>query len=283
MSKALIAIVFSIVGALSFSGQAHAQASLPRIVTIIDTVTLPTKVPRAHERMRAKLESALAVKGLTLAQAILPAACGRTADCLSKVAKLAGSSHVLRLSGEGNSESGYNVTLELFSTPENQIRTNAAYCDLCNVDSLAEIVKRMGMEMLNSAEEAASKARQSRLSAQPVPLPTPPRTSPNLVSSPVPSRSESISWLPWTVAGTGAAVALYGAWVLHKEGAGSGSCSLSHDPTTCDHYSARGLGLGTAIGGGVVFLAGTLWGIISLNRSTSVSASPNHVAVNVRF
>jgi hypothetical protein len=233
--------------------------------------------------MRAKLESALATKGWTLAQAAPPAACGHSADCLLKVAKQAGSAYALRLSGEGNSENGYNVTLDLFSTSENQMRTNAAYCDLCNVDSLAEIVKRMGMEMLDSAEEVAAKARQSRLSPPAAPPPKRPETIPHLVSPPAAPRSESASWVPWTLVVAGAAVGGYGLWVLHQDGAASGSCSPTHDPTTCDHYSGRGLGLGTAIGGGAVFLGGAIWGIASLFRSTSVSASPNHVAVNVRF
>lgn len=281
-------MVFPLAGALFFPGQAQAQAPSPRTVSLVDTVTLPKKVPRAHERMRAKLESVLTGKGWTLAVAIPPAGCEPATECLPKVAKQTGSKHVLLLSGEGNSENGYNVTLRLFSTAENQMRTNAAYCDLCNVDSLAEIIKRMGMEMLNSAEEAASKAQQSQPALPlPAPLsappPEPPKTAANLVSPPVTSRSGSVSWLPWTLAGTGAAVALYGAWVLHKEGEGSGSCSPTHDPTTCDHYSARGLGLGTTIGGGLVFVAGTMWGLATLTRSTSVSASPNHVSFNVRF
>jgi hypothetical protein len=233
--------------------------------------------------MRAKLESTLVAKGWTLAQAVPSAACGHTADCLTRVAKQAGSAYALRLSGEGNSENGYNVTLELFSTSENQTRTNAAYCDLCNVDSLAEIVKRMGMEMLDSAEEAATKAHQSRLLPPPAPPPKPPEMAPSLVAPPVTPQPESVSWVPWTLVAAGAAVGGYGLWVLHKDGTASGSCSPTHDPTTCDHYSGRGLGLGTAIGGGAVLLGGAIWGITSLFRSTSVSASPNHVAVNVRF
>lgn len=284
MSKALIVIVFSLIVALAFDGQAQAQTWPPRTVTVVDNVTLPARVPRAHERMRAKLESALSAEGWAVVQALPHTACSHSADCLPKVAKQAGSSYALRLSGEGNSENGYNVTLDLFSTADNQVRTNAAYCDLCNVDSLAEIVKRMGMEMFTTAEKAATKPRLNRTALSPAPAPTPAKPTPNLVAQPMPKQeSGSATWVPWTLVGAGAVVTGYGLWALHKDGSASGSCSPTHDPTTCDRYSARGLGLGTAIGGGVVLLTGAIWGIISLTSSTSVSASPKHVAINVRF
>jgi hypothetical protein len=280
--KVLIAMVFFLVGAAALSGQAQAQP-LSRTVILVDTVSLPTKVPRAHERMRAKLEATLAARGWVLAQVVPPSACVRTADCLPKVAKQASAGYALRLSGEGNSENGYNVTLDLFSAADGQMRTNAAYCDLCNVDSLAEILKRMGMEMLDSAEETAAKASQSRV-AQPVaPPPKPPQAAPSLVSPPAAPEPESVSWVPWTLVAAGAAAGAYGFWALHKDGERSGSCSPTHDPTTCERYSGRGLGIGAALGGGALFLGGAIWGVTSLLRSASVSASPNHVALNVRF
>jgi hypothetical protein len=268
--------------------QAPTSTSPPHKVAVVDSVKFITAgIPKTiHERERflVTFTRSMGEKGWTAIEASTDGPCSTSPDCLPKVGQRTGSKYVLRITGEGNLKLGYTLHLDLYSSATTHTQRTTAFCDICGTDRMAEIASDFTLELVT----AATKEEQS-LKAGPIPIPThlsPPVTnSPTRTAvvtrpplSPVPSQPSKLdAWLPWTMIGVGALGMAYGGWALHK----NGDCSdpiLSEPGATCHRIASNGIGALAMTGGGLLFLAGTLWEI-----SASLSASPNHVALNMRF
>ncbi len=288
MRKILLAILILTIG-WSVSREATAQPL--RTVAFIDAVKFPPKAKQAHLRLRAALEESFSVKSWFLAETGRPIEdCGATSQCLAKVASDTGTQYVLRIAGKKSQEYAYDMTLDLYSTVLGGMRSSLATCDICDPGRMAEVASKAAVELLVSAakEEAGlrERAKQTALSSAP-PLvsqaPTPPPTAfvvPPAVSVTAPANR---SWIPWALIGVGVVGVGYGGWALHEDGKSAGSCSPTRVPTTCNQYSFGAVGLVSLVGGGLLATAGVIWEITTLTHATTISASPNHVALNVRF
>lgn len=284
--KYLLAILLSLPG---WFASAAAVAQPLRTVAVIDAVKFPAKAKQAHERLRATLEESMAAKNWYLVQMRPIADCGSTTECLGKVATDNGTKYVLRLSGNRTQDDGYDITLELYQVATAHIQRSGAYCDYCDLPRINEVTSHSVMAMLSNAlkEEADLKAaKQAALAPAPLPLPAvapSPTAPPNITTPPVVPAAKSMSWVPWVFVGVGAVVLGYGASAIHENGKSTGTCSPMHVPATCDHYSSQTLGIATAVGGALVAATGFVWLALTPSRSTTVSLSPSHVTLNLRF
>jgi hypothetical protein len=257
-----------------------------RTFTVVDAIKFPPKVKQAHERLREALVEALAPKSWFPADISRPIAdCGGSLECLSKVAVDTNTSYVLRLSGNRAQDDGYDITLELYTTATSRVQQSGAYCDYCDIQRINEVIGKSVWELLANAmkEEAALKvARQAPPSppASPPPAvaPTPAIISPQPVVEPA-----RHVWAPWTMIGVGVAVSGYGVWAIHEDGQSTGGPSPGRPSFIQDRYSSKGQGWGCLVGGAGVAVAGAIWVLATPSHNAAISASPNHVALNVRF
>jgi hypothetical protein len=261
----------------------EAVAQPLRIVAVIDAVKFPPKATQAHDQLRSSLEEALSPKNWFLAHTNRPIAdCGGTTDCMAKVATDTNTQYVLRISGQKTRDLGYDVTLDLFTTATGSVRSSHVTCDLCDPGRLSEIASQSTAELLTIAlrEEANMREKAKRTALPPAEPPPATVVTPPSPAAPPPA---TINWMPWALAGVGAVVAGYGIWALYEDGKPTGAYSPSPAYETRNRYSSQTLGIVTATGGGLLVLGGAIWGISTMSRSTTVSVSLNHVALNVRF
>ena len=287
MYKALLTLLVGAATVLPLAREAQAQPPIARTVAFVDAVKFPPKTTQAHDRLRAALEDALAPTGWSLAQTGRPVAdCGGSMGCMTKVAKDIGTNYVLRLSGTRTQDDGYDLTLELYQSATSRIQKSGAYCDYCDVQRITEVVSRSVVEILAGALKEESDMRdKAKQSAQllPPPLAAPAQPPATLVTPPKIAEPERSSWMPWGVLAVGVLAMGYGEWMLHEDGQLSGSCSPNQSNVMCHRNSSKAIGIVGLVGGGVLATAAVLWVITTPSHSTTVSASPNHVALNVRF
>jgi hypothetical protein len=75
----------------------------------------------------------------------------------------------------------------------------------------------------------------------------------------------------------------YGGWGLYKDGKTSESCYIGQSTEKCGSYSSHALGVVSVVGGSLLAVAGVIWEITTPTHTTTVSASPTHLAFGVRF
>jgi hypothetical protein len=287
--KALLALVIIATGTSSFAAEGLKLESSPRGVVVIEAVKLPPKIPKAHERMRAGIMDALSTKGWIVVQVVDASECEKPEECLPRLAKQTGTNFVLRLSGNRTQDDGYEISLELFQSATTRIKQSEAFCDYCDIQRMTEVTGRSAVGMLNNAlkEEAEAKTRQKQLanfSSEPPPVdPSPIPALPNNIATPTTTPPSSVSWMPWAMIGTGILAFGYGSWMLYEDEKLSGNCTPSRDNVICHRNSSRFLGVTGLVGGGLLSLTGAIWLITTPSRSTAVLATPNHVALRVRF
>lgn len=286
MLKIVLPLLLTILSTQAFA-QAPSPTSPPRKVAVVDSVKFITAgIPKTiHERERflVTFTHSMGEKGWTAVEASADGPCSTSADCLPKVGQQTAAKYVLRITGEGNLKLGYTLHLDLYSSATTHTQRSTAFCDICGTDRMAEIASDFALELLTAAtkEEQSLKPGPTEISPHLSPsvtnLPAPTADLARSPVSPVPPQpSKLATWLPWTMIGVGLISAGYGAWALHKNGA----CSdpVLEPVASCHRTSSNTLGAVALTGGGVLFLAGTLWEI-----SASLSASPNRIALNVRF
>jgi hypothetical protein len=272
--------------------EAVAQQAPGSSVALVDAFKFPGKATQAHHtRLRAGIEEALAREGWSVASATTIADCGTTNECLAGVAGEHGVGYVLRISGQRSRESeyGYDVSLDLYSVVTRHVRGGNWSCDICDSKRISEIAGKAAVDLLartakeeGEIKEAAKRAALAPVSA-PIATATPRRA--DLVTPPRSTAEPShISWIPWTMIGVGALGMVYGGWALYENGKSSGSYYPPSSSTYAhDVYSSNARGLGSLIGGGALAAVGLIWLALTPSHSAAVSASPNHVALDLRF
>ena len=289
--KSQLAIVIFAAVLRLFSSEANAQPF--RGVVLVDVVKFPPKASaQAHLRLRAAMEEALTPKNWFLAPTNQPIAdCGDTSECMGKIATDTRTQYVLRVSGQKTRALGYDITLNLFTTTTGYTRSSHAACDFCDPATMSKIASDTAVEMLTSVlkeetskEEASQREKAIRATA-PVPqiaVQTPaPAPQPAIQVPPPEPQTPSRLWIPWTLVGVGAAGLIYGGMAMVESGKSSGSF-YSGSSTTYGHdtYSSKTRGISALAVGGALFATGAIWIGSSL---VSASASPNHVAISLRF
>lgn len=280
-------ILSLVLAAVSLLAREAVAQQTPRSVVLIDAFKFPAKSTQAHHsRLRAGMEDALTRDGWTVAQAPAVADCGATPECLANIARESGAGYLVRISGERSqsSEYGYEASLDLYSVAGGDVRSRNLSCDICDSKRVSEIAGKAAVDLLAKAvkEDAEVAARSTRLAPPPVAA-VPPSSGGELVTPPNATAPPShVSWVPWTLIGVGAAGIVYGGWALYKNGDSSGSPYLGAVPGH-DTYSSKALGIGTLVGGGALAVVGVTWLIVNRFGSAAVSASPNHVALDLRF
>lgn len=262
------------------------QAQPLRVVAVIDAVKFPPKAKLAHDRLRESLQETLSPKSWFLAEQRRIADCGGTIECMAKVAGDTNTDYVVRLSGRRTRNAG-ELTVELFTAKAGRIESTSVACDHCDLQGVNQATGKAVLDLLASAleDEATRKeeAKQAAAPPPPPPDPSPSEAAPAIVTPPPVAEPAPVRWLPWALIGTGAIAVGYGAWALAKNGDATGSCSDSPTATTCAHYSSSALGAGLLIGGGALLVTGTFWLLATPSHTAAVVASPNRVALHVRF
>ncbi len=281
--------VLSLILASLPAAMAGAETPTPHGIVLIDAVHLPPKVPKAHAHLRARIADTLSSKGWMVVQVVSGDDCPEPGECAPALAKETGTHYVLRLSGQRNQDDGYDVRLELFRRNKQEPRETDASCVYCTVERMAGVVGRSAVELLAAAEkdqkdeEALAKkpaAAPAAVVVVPPPAPSPP---PPMVAPPTVAPASAPTWMPWALAGVGAAAAGFGIYALARNGASTGSCSDTPIHTSCDHYSSGTLGVLSLVGGGVLLATGTVWALTTHTHTTTVAVSSNRVALHVRF
>jgi len=259
-----------------------------RKVAVLDAVKFSaarsSRNLRERERFDAAIEHILGNAGWPTVQ-VRDQTCNAGADCLPSVSQQAGADYVLRPTGEGNAQYGYNLNIEIFSATTTRILKVAAVCDLCNADRIAEMAGRFALEQLATAQsEERTLSKQRREQRDLAPPPPAPESTPNLVSTPTVAEPQHLSWIPWTMIVTGTAAIAYGAWAAYEDG---------HPTDAPYHLTARGLerqqrssktlGIATIAAGGGLAIAGTLWLLLTPSHSTAVAAGPSYASLTIRF
>lgn len=282
-----ISVMLTLAAGWLFSSQAVAQPL--RTVAVVDVVKFPAKATQAHARLRAAVEESLPSKNWFLAETSRPIAdCGMTPEGLAKVARDTSAQYVLRIFGQKNHEYGYEITLHVYSTVLAGVRSSLATCDICDPGRMAEVAGKAAGELLAGVvkEETSfkEKSKQQVVAAAPPPVaaPLPPPTAVLVTPPPVPA-ARKLDWVPWTLIGVGAVALGYGAYAIYEDGKTTGTNTVTSTGATRERYASQTLGIVGVTGGGLLALAGAIWIITTPSQAATVSLSPNHVALNVRF
>jgi hypothetical protein len=263
-----------------------------RTVAFVDAVKFPAKATQAHDGFRAALEEALSPKSWFLVQTRRPIPdCGAEPDCMAKVASESSTNYVLRITGQKSQEYGYEINLDAYSKSSALSRSSSASCDICDSTRLAELASKSALELLGNLvkDEAAMREKAKHVAAAaaavpPVAAPAPsPPPGTEIVTPPNVVEPATHGWIPWALIGTGAVAVGYGAWALAKNGDSAGSWSLASGEVGRDYYGPKTVGLISLLGGGALAATGLIWVLTSPTHTTTVLASPQHVAINVRF
>lgn len=209
--------------------------------------------------------------------------CGDGVDCLAAIAKRLGVARVIRMTGQGNAQVGYQLNVEAFRPKLARTEKGTLYCDTCNQTRAAELAAADAQKQLAAVARAAGGAEDTP--APPVvTTPTPP-SEPDLgVVAPPPSEQPaSYRWVAWTLVGTGAAAMAVGGWALSKNEGETGDIKVRDGRESRPVYSTATLGTACLIGGGVAAVAGVIWLLATPSSQAGVAASPNHIALHVRF
>jgi hypothetical protein len=269
----------------SASHEAFAQAL--RTAAFIDVVKFSAKATQAHDRFRAALEEALSPKNWFLVQTGRPIPdCGAAPDCMAKVAGDFSTNYVLRIAGQKSQEYGYEISLDAYSKSAGLSRSSFASCDICDSERLAELAGKSAVELLAGLlkDEAMLREKAKQVTPTPVAVPAPnPPPRAEIVTPPKVVELATHAWIPWALIGTGAVAVGYGAWALAKNGDSAGSWSLASGEVGRDYYGPKIVGVVSLLGGGALAATGLIWVLTSSTQTTTVLASPQHVAINVRF
>lgn len=288
MHKALLALNIGLAITFLPARQAAAQQATGS-VAFIDAFKFPAKAKQAHDRLRASMEDALSRSGWSLKQG--PADCGITNECMTKVTRETGATYVLRVSGQRSQEFGYDVSLDLYSLASGHLRGAISSCDICDSKRMSETAGKAAVDLLAKTvrEDAELREAASKQAMPPPPIAAPAPAAPApapavLIPPPQPTaESHHTSWIPWSMIGVGAIGMAYGGWALYKNGSSASYHPSSSSTYAHDTYTSNTLGVTTMVSGGLFALAGAIWLGTTPSHAIAVSASPNHVALSMRF
>lgn len=209
-------------------------------------------------------------------------ACGTGVDCLAAVAKRTGASRVLRITGQGNVQDGYQLNVEAFR-PKTTRTEKSIYCETCNPARIAELAAESAQQQLAAVAREVESPTVGPSSPVVVP---PPAEGPDPTTGTPPEIEQHASyrWLTWTLLAVAVPFTAYGAWALYKNGETSNpsAAPIAGEPYR-ERLSSRTLGIVCLASGlGAALFAGVFY-ILEPTRSTSVALSPSSVDLTVRF
>ena len=279
------AIPFAL-GLLLLTAASSVFAEEQRQVAVLDLVhfngTRPARNLLEKERFESAFARSLEVAGWSVLQAT-DEGCNEGVDCLAAVAKRLGVSRVVRMTGQGNAQLGYQLNIEAFRPNLARTEKGTLYCDTCNQTRAAELAAEDAQKQLAAVARAAGSAEDTPappVLAAPEPLPEADRS---IVTPPASDQHASYRWVPWTLIGTGAAALAVGGWALYENGKTAGDVSVRDGQKGRSSYSSAAIGTACLIAGGVAVISGTIWLLATPSSQTGIAASPNHVALHVRF
>lgn len=303
MRNRLVKMVLPVMLILTGAGVAWAETggAEARQVVVGQSITFAPKAQKYRAKVWEKVETTVKDSGWAPVKVETgPNGCA-VKDCPREIAQRELVETVLSIDGNYSS-SGYSFTVKVWSKngrngSSGWVGEFGGECGVCSGSELAEAVaanvrKALAGEAERLVADAAAKVEATPTAeeksippaAAPAAESTPgPAPTANLVESRATPEPRSVAWVPWTVIGVGALAIGYGGWGLYKDGKSNGTCSAGPTAKMCDTYSSHTLGVVGLVGGGVLVMAGVIWEITTPSSTTSVSASPNHVALNVRF
>ncbi len=303
MRNRLVKMVLLVTLILTGAGVAWAETggAEAKHVVVGESIAFAPKAQKYRSKVWEKVEASVKDSGWApLKVETGPNGC-LAKDCPREIAQRELVETVLSIDGN-YSGSVYSFTVKVWSkngrNGSGWVGEFGGECAVCSGAELAEAVatnvrkalagetERLVADAAAMAEAATPTAEEKSIPAEAAPAaesapgPTP---AANLVEPPPPPESGGVAWVPWTVMGVGVLAIGYGAWGLYEDGKSTGTCSAGPTAKMCDVYSSHTLGVIGLVGGGVLVVAGVIWEITTPSSTTSVSASPNHVALSVRF
>jgi hypothetical protein len=233
------------------------------------------------ERFESAFARALESAGWSVLQAT-DETCSEGVECLGAVAKRTGVSRVIRITGQGNVQDGYQLNVEAFR-PKTARTEKSIYCETCNPARIAELAAESAQQQLAAVARETEPTKIGPSS--PVLAPAIPEEPDRSTVTPPPSEEHaSYRWVSWTLLAVAVPVTAYGAWAIYKDGERSNPAAapISGEPQR-ERSSSKTLGIAcVAAGLGAALLAGVFY-IFEPSKSTSVALSPSSVNVAVRF
>lgn len=262
-------------------------ATEPRKVVIIDGINFKTEglrtTVREADHFYDVVVQRLKDKGWSpmtppIAQALCGGA-GAGGDCLAYVVRESGAAYVLRLTGEGNLREGYSLHLEVYSSKTKHSQKSSHVCDVCLTDDIARSAAEVSLGLLADAvkDDADTKREIEQQAASANATET--RA---LKTAPPVSEPRHLSWIPWSMVGVGVIGVALGAWWLHEDGQSKGFQATS-PVISNDYYSSQSVGITSLVGGLALLAGGAVWLALTPSSTVSVSASPSHVALGLRY
>ncbi len=271
---------------LIFTTTSSVSAEEQRQVAVLDLVHFNgTRAARnllEKERFESAFARSLESAGWLVVQAT-DESCGEGVDCLAAIAKRLGVARVIRITGQGNAQLGYQLNVEAFRPKLARTEKGTLYCDTCNQTRAAELAADDAQKQLAAVARAAGGAEDTPappVLAAPEPLPEPDRS---IITPPATEQHASSRWIPWTLIGAGAAAMAVGGWALYENNKAAGDVSVRDGQKGRPNYSSATIGTACLIAGGAAVISGTIWLLATPSSQTGIAASPNHVALHVRF
>lgn len=262
-----------------------ATAQEQQQVAVLDLVRFTgTKAARnilEKERFESAFARALESAGWSVMQAT-DETCGDGIECLAGVAKRTGVNRVIRITGQGNVQDGYQLNVEAFR-PKTTRTEKSIYCETCNPARIAELAAESAQQQLAAVAREPEPSKVGTTS--PVLAPATPEEPDRSAVTPPPSEEHaSYRWVSWTLLALAVPVTAYGAWAIYKDGDRSNPAAapISGEPQR-ERASSKALGIACVASGlGAALVAGVFY-IIEPSKSTSVALSPSSVNFAVRF
>lgn len=268
---------------LGLSLSAHAFAA-PPIIAVTESPT--NTAPRALRlEIRPTVEAALKERGAAVvphAKVVGDLAKCTSGGCATRIGAATGATHVLVIDSS-YVDDGYRMRLQVFDGRTGRERySDGQVCEVCTHDDFTKALRERTAILwsrIQTEETLPPPAPVMSPTAAPVPGPV----SLARVEPPVIAEPAKRSWIPWAIIGVGAPTAVYGVLAIKKSGKTDGGPSPGAPSFTQNSYASGGLGWGCFVGGGLVAIAGAIWVFATPTHSTTVSISPSHVALGMRF
>ncbi len=263
------------------------SASVVAAAPLIAVTESPTNTaPRTLRlEIRPTVEAALKERGATVVPRARIAgglASCTGGDCAIRIGAVTGATHVLVVDSS-YLDDGYKMRLQVLDgRTGRELYSDGQVCEVCTHEDLTKALRERTAILwsrIQAEEVLTPPAPVTSPIAAPVPSPVSvARVEPSVIAEPA-----TRSWIPWTMIGVGAPTAVYGILAIKKSGKTDGGPSPGAPSFTQNSYASGGLGWGCLVAGGLVAIGGAIWVFATPTHSTTVSVSPSHVALGMRF
>jgi len=265
----------SIVSSAALAGAPDAAAPHRPRLAVAEALAVPERLDDVRAKLREALEGQVGKHDMELVRAERPSGCATT-ECLAELARAAGASHVLVVTGAKNDMRGYRLEVSVWRARDGHAERSRGECNFCAAFQMVSVAEGLAGPLLDALQTSANEPPVAPPAS--APAPTPP-----VVTAPAPARQPGRSTgrlaLGAGLLAAGVAAGVTGL-VLWK---------LDGDPRNCDSvcrrvYDTEGQGIILTIAGATAAGVGgyIAWNAWSTPKVT-VGIGPSGLSLAGRF